>query len=156
MNAENAVFKAVIDSSSVEIPQGMIDREIESLKADYKQRLQYQGIDWDTFVKSQGDDFEKNMVDDATTRIKNSLIIDKISKEADVKVEQADFQNKIGQMAGAYGVGPQELLKQFGQNPDFLSSLSQQIVNDKVREFLLDNNNIEYVEVKSEEQKVEA
>ena len=100
--------------------------------------------------------FEKNMVDDATTRIKNSLIIDKISKEADVKVEQADFQNKIGQMAGAYGVGPQELLKQFGQNPDFLSSLSQQIVNDKVREFLLDNNNIEYVEVKSEEQKVEA
>ena len=59
-------------------------------------------------------------------------------------------------MAGAYGVGPQELLKQFGQNPDFLSSLSQQIVNDKVREFLLDNNNIEYVEVKSEEQKVEA
>ena len=156
MNAENAVFKAVLDSSSVEIPQGMIDREIESLKADYKQRLQYQGIDWDTFVKSQGDDFEKNMVDDATTRIKNSLIIDKISKEADVKVEQADFQNKIGQMAGAYGVGPQELLKQFGQNPDFLSSLSQQIVNDKVREFLLDNNNIEYVEVKSEEQKVEA
>ena len=156
MNAENAVFKAVIDSSSVEIPQGMIDREIESLKADYKQRLQYQGIDWDTFVKSQGDDFEKNMVDDATTRIKNSLIIDKISKEADVKVEQADFQNKIGQMAGAYGVGPQELLKQFGQNPDFLSSLSQQIVKDKVREFLLDNNNIEYVEVKSEEQKVEA
>lgn len=82
------------------------------------------------------------------TRIKNSLIIDKISKEADIKVEQADFQTKIAQMAGAYGVGPQDLLKQFGQNPDFLSSLSQQIVNDKVRDYLLANNNIEYVEVK--------
>ena len=59
-------------------------------------------------------------------------------------------------MAGLYGVGPQELLKQFGQNPEFISSISQQIVNDKVREFLFANNKIEYVEVKPEDNKVEA
>lgn len=153
VNAENAVFKSIVESASVEIPQGMINREVESLKADYKQRLSYQGINWEDFVKSQGDEFEKTLAEDAMTRIKNSLIIDKISKEADIKVEQADFQTKIAQMAGAYGVGPQDLLKQFGQNPDFLSSLSQQIVNDKVRDYLLANNNIEYVEVK---EKVEA
>ena len=84
------------------------------------------------------------------------LLIDKISKEADVKVEQNDFQEKLSQMAGLYGVGPQELLKQFGQNPEFISSISQQIVNDKVREFLFANNKIEYVEVKPEDNKVEA
>ena len=153
VNAENAVFKSIVESASVEIPQGMINREVESLKAEYQQRLSYQGINWEDFVKSQGDEFEKTLAEDAMTRIKNSLIIDKISKEADIKVEQADFQTKIAQMAGAYGVGPQDLLKQFGQNPDFLSSLSQQIVNDKVRDYLLANNNIEYVEVK---EKVEA
>ena len=48
------------------------------------------------------------------------------------------------------------MLKQFGQNPDFLSTLSQQIVNDKVRNFLVDNNKIEYVEVDSNKEKVEA
>ena len=153
VNAENAVFKSIVESASVEIPQGMINREVESLKADYQQRLSYQGINWEDFVKSQGDEFEKTLAEDAMTRIKKSLIIDTISKEADIKVEQADFQPKIAQMAGAYGVGPQDLLKQFGQNPDFLSSLSQQIVNDKVRDYLLANNNIEYVEVK---EKVEA
>lgn len=156
MNAENAVFKAVIDDSSVEIPQSMIDREVSSLKEEYRQRMAYQGIDWDNFVKSQGDDFESSLIEDASARIKNSLIIDKISKEADVKVEQNDFQEKLGQMAGLYGVGPQELLKQFGQNPEFISSISQQIVNDKVREFLFANNKIEYVEVKPEDKKVEA
>lgn len=156
MNAENAVFKAVIDASSVEIPQSMIDREVSSLKEEYRQRMAYQGIDWDNFVKSQGDDFESSLIEDASARIKNSLIIDKISKEADVKVEQNDFQEKLGQMAGLYGVGPQELLKQFGQNPEFISSISQQIVNDKVREFLFANNKIEYVEVKPEDKKVEA
>lgn len=156
VNAENAVFKTVVDSSSVSIPQAMIDREVESLKADYQQRLAYQGIDWNSFLQSQGEDFEKNLAIDAAIRIKNSLIIDKVSKEVDIKVEQADFQTKISQMAAAYGVTPQDLMKQFGQNPDFLSTLSQQIVNDKVRDYLLSNNNIEYVEVKSDKKAVEA
>ncbi len=158
VNAENSVFKTVIDASSVEIPQGMIDREVESLKADYRQRLSYQGIDWETFMKSQGseEEFNSTLIEDAKNRIKNTLVIDKISKEIDVKIEQADFQSKISQMSGVYGVNPQDLLKQFGQNPDFLSSLSQQIVNDKVRDFLVSNNNIEYIEVSSDKLTVEA
>lgn len=156
INAENTIFKSVSDSTSVEIPQSMIDREVASLRADYQQRLSYQGIDWNTFIQSQGEEFNANMIEDAKARIKNSLIIDKISKEAEIKVEQADFQGKLSQMAGAYGVAPQELMKQFGQNPDFLTTLSQQIVNDKVREYLVSNNNIEYVEVKADKEAVEA
>ena len=156
VNAENTVFKSVVDSTSVEVPQTMVDREVASLKAEYQQRLAYQGVNWEEFLKSQGEAFEKSLAEEASMRIKNSLIIDKISKEVEIKVEQADFQTKLAQMSGAYGVAPQELLKQFGQNPDFLSSLSQQIVNDKVREFLLSNNTIEYVEVKADKEKVEA
>lgn len=156
--AENAVFKQVIESSSVEIPQRMIDREVESLKADYKQRLSYQGIDWDTFMKSQGneEEFNNTLVEDAKTRIKNSLIIDKIAKEEKVSVEQSDFAGKLDQLAAAYGMAAQDMLKQFGQNPDFLQTLSQQIVNEKVRTFLVDNNKVEYVEVKPNKESVEA
>ena len=156
VNAENTVFKSVVDSTSVEVPQSMVDREVASLKSEYQQRLAYQGVNWEEFLKSQGEAFEKSLTEEAEMRIKNSLIIDKISKEVEIKVEQTDFQTKLSQMSAAYGVAPQELLKQFGQNPDFLSSLSQQIVNDKVREFLLSNNTIEYVEVKADKEKVEA
>lgn len=156
--AENVVFRSVIDSSSVEIPQRMVDREVASLKHDYQQRLAYQGIDWNTFIQSQGseEEFTNTLVEDAKARIKNSLIIDKISKEEKISVEQADFSEKFSQMAGAYGVGPQDLVKQFGQNPDFIQSLSQQIVNDKVRNFLVDNNKVEYVEVEADKEAVEA
>ena len=149
VNAENTVFKSISDATTVNIPQGMIDREVASLRSEYQQRLSYQGVDWNKFVQSQGADFDKNLVQDATMRIKNSLIIDKISREVDIKVEQSDFQTKISQMAGAYGVQPQELVKQFNQNPNFVSSVSQQIVNEKVRDFLLNNNKIVYVEQKS-------
>ena len=48
-------------------------------------------------MEAAAEEFNKNIVQDATVRIKNSLIIDKISKEIDVKVEQNDFQQKISQ-----------------------------------------------------------
>ncbi len=151
-SAENVIFRTVYDSTEVNIPDRMINREVNSLVNEYRQRVSYQGGKWEDFIKSQGGETElrNRLIEEAKTRIKNSLIIDKISKEEKISVEQSDFSDKINQVSAAYGVTPQDMLKQFGQNPDFLQSLSQQIVNDKVRAFLLSNNNVEYVEVKSE------
>lgn len=155
---EAAVFKSVVESTEVAIPQRMIDREIESLKNEYQQRLAYQGMDWKTFVDAQGGEeaFAKTLQEDAKARIKNSLIIDKIAKDENISVEQSDFSEKLSQMASVYGVEPQQMLKQFSQNPEILSSLSQQIINDKVRDFLVNNNNIEYVEITTDKEAVEA
>ena len=156
-SAENAVFKSIVDSTSVEIPQRMVDREVSSLKADYQQRLSYQGMDWTKYVEAQGGEAKLNetLAEEAKLRIKNSLIIDKISKEEKISVEQKDFTEKLSQLSMVYGVTPDQLVKQFGQNPEFLTTLSQQVINDKVRNFLVENNKFEYVEIASKE-KVEA
>lgn len=144
-NTENEIFKAVIDAAKVDIPQSMIDREVESLKADYKQRLAYQGIDWDALVKAQGgeDHLVETLVEDATKRIKNSLVIDKIAKIEEIKLEQKDLEQKFAELAAMYGMGQQDVLKQIGQNPEMLGSLSQQAMNDKVRDYLVANNKVE-------------
>ena len=143
-NSENEVFKTVIDSAKVEIPQSMIDREANSLREEYKQRLAAQGINWEALVKSQGEDqLLKNLNDDALVRIKNSLVIDKIAKEENLKLEQKDIETKFAQLGAAYGLKPQDLIKQIGQNPEVLASISQQAMNDKVRDFLMENNKVE-------------
>ncbi len=145
-NSENEVFKAVIEAAKVDIPQSMIDREVESLKADYKQRLAYQGIDWDALVKAQGEDhLVETLKDDALNRIKNSLVIDKIAKTESIKLEQKDIENKFAELAAIYGMTQQDVLKQLGQNPEMFASISQQAMNDRVRDFLVENNNVEIV-----------
>lgn len=142
-NSENEVFKAVIDSAKVDIPQSMVDREANSLREEYKQRLATQGIDWDALVKAQGEDeLLKNLADDALVRIKNSLVIDKIAKEENLKLEQKDLEQKFSQLGMAYGLKPQDLVKQLGQNPEIIASISQQAMNDKVRDFLMENNKV--------------
>lgn len=145
-NAENEVFKAVIEAAKVDIPQSMIDREVESLKADYKQRLAYQGIDWDALVKAQGEDhLVETLKDDALNRIKNSLVIDKIAKTESIKLEQKDIEKKFAELAAMYGMTQQDVLKQLGQNPEMFASISQQAMNDRVRDFLVENNKVEIV-----------
>lgn len=146
VNAENAVFKKVIDNASVEISERMIDREAESLLAEYKNRLAGQGVSWEMLIKTQNEDeIMKSIREDATSRIKNSLVIDKIAKEEKITLGQEDITKKFSELAAAYGVSQQEIVKQISQNPEILSSLSQQAMNDKVRDFLMKNNKIEYV-----------
>lgn len=154
-NSENEIFKNIIEAAQVEIPQSMIDREVQSLKADYKQRLAYQGINWDDLVKAQGgvDHLEETLLVDAKNRIKNSLVIDKIAKVENIKLEPKDLEQKFTELATMYGMQQQDVLKQLGQSPEMLGSISQQALNDKVRDYLVANNKVELVAPK---EKVEA
>lgn len=146
INSENEIFKAVIDAAKVDIPQTMIDREAHSLREEYKQRLAAQGINWESLVKAQGEDeLLKNLTEDAKVRIKNSLVIDKIAKDENIKLEQKDLEHKFAELGMAYGLKPQDLVKQLGQNPEIIASISQQVMNDKVRDFLMQNNKVELV-----------
>ena len=151
INAENAVFKKAIDGASVDISERMIEREAQSLLAEYKNRLAAQGVSWEMLLKTQSEDeIMKTIHEDAKSRIKNSLVIDKIAKEEKITLAQEDIAQKFNQLGAAYGLSQQDIIKQISKTPEILSSLSQQAMNDKVKQFLMDNNKIEYVEPKEE------
>ncbi len=145
-NSENEIFKAAIANAKVEIPQSMIDREAQSLLAEYKNRLAAQGISWEMLTKAQGEkELLDNLNEDAKTRIKNSLVIDKIAKVEKIELERADLDKKFTELSAAYRISQQDLYKQISKNPEILSSMSQQAMNDKVRDFLLQNNTVNIV-----------
>lgn len=148
-NSENAIFEKVIEAAKVEIPQAMIEREAETLTNDYKQRLQSQGLSWEDVEKSQGgENLTETIKEDAKNRIKNSLVIDKIAKEENIKLDPQDLHKKFSQLGAAYGMNQADLMKQLGGNPEIIASLSQQALNDKVRDFLMEKNTVELVESK--------
>lgn len=142
--SENEVFKTVVDSAEVNISDTMIQREVNSLKAEYKNRLAAQGINWDNIVKTQGEDkLTENLTADAKTRIKNSLVIDKIAKEEKIAIGYDDLEKEMRKLGALYGMQAKDVLQQFGKNPEFLTSISQQAMNSKVRDFLMENNTVE-------------
>lgn len=153
--SENAVFEKVVEAASVDIPETMIEREAESLTNDYKQRLQAQGLSWDAVEKTEGKEKLADTIrEDAKFRIKNSLVIGKIAQEENIKLEPKDIHAKFNQLSAVYGLKQEDLMKQMGKNPEIIASLSQQALNDKVRDFLMEKNSINFV--KPQKQKVES
>lgn len=148
-NSENAIFQKVIEAATVEIPQTMIDREAESLVNDYRQRLMAQGLSWEAVEKAQGTtNLLETLKEEAKVRIKNSLVIDHIAKVENIKIEPMDLSKKLTQLGAAYGMSQADMMKQVGKNPDLFTSLSQQALNDKVRDFLMQKNSVELVSAK--------
>lgn len=144
-NSENAIFEKVLDGVKVDIQESMIEREAQSLLEEYKQRLAAQGFNWEEAVKSQGQDtILAELKAEALVRIKNSLVIDKIAQEENLKVEHEDIEAKLKEIEMSYRMDRNDLIKQLRENPAIFTSLSQQALNEKVVKFLSENNKVEF------------
>ena len=140
-NSEKAIFEKIVGDAKVEIQQSMIDREADQLVEEYKQKLQMQGFTWEQAVEAQGyDEIMKSLKEDAAVRVKNSLVIDKIAKEENITVSQADFTDKLNELSRMYQIDTATMVKQLSQTPGVFNALSQQALNEKVTQFLVDNN----------------
>ncbi len=142
-NSEKAVFEKVVNNAKVDIQQSMIDREADQLLEEYKQKLQMQGFTWDQAVEAQGyDNIMNSLKEDAAVRVKNSLVIDKIAKEENITVSQSDFGAKLAELSRMYQIDTTTMIKQLSHTPGVFNALSQQALNEKVTQFLSENNTI--------------
>ena len=63
-------------------------------------------------------------------------------------LEPSDFDNKIQSLAVMYQMDHETFTKYMLQNPAMLNGLSQQVLNEKVMEFLAENNTVNFVDKK--------
>lgn len=150
-NAEKVIMDTIHENTEVDIHDGMIHREADSLLEEYKQKLKSQGFTWEQAVDAQGiDKIMETINDDALFRIKNSLIIDKIAREEKIYVDQASLSAKLDSLSAMYQMDKETFAKYMFQNPGMMNSISQQILNEKVIKFLVDNNTANFVKAKKE------
>ena len=135
----------VTGDAKVEIQQSMIDREADQLAEEYKQKLSMQGFSWDQAVEAQGyDNIMNSLKEDAAMRVKNSLVIDKIAKEENLVVSQAEFGAKLSEIGRMYQMDTPTMIKQLSQTPGVFNAISQQALNEKVTQFLAENNTVKF------------
>ena len=143
--SEKAIFEKVVENAKVDIQPTMIDRETDMLIEEYKQKLQMQGFTWEQALQAQSyDEIRNGLREDAQVRVKNSLIIDAIAKAENINVEQADFTSKLVELSRMYQMDTKTLVGQLSQTPGAINALSQQALNEKVTQFLADNNTVNY------------
>ncbi len=153
---ENAVINAIVDNSSADIPEVLVESYLDDMFRDFSLRLQYQGMKIEDYFKYMGiseADWRKDNHDRALRGALTRLCLEEIIKREGITATDEEAEAKYAESMPE----PKEGEK---RKPDEreISYLKDSIVMDKLLDFLLDNAVIEEAkeapkEKKSKEQK---
>lgn len=139
---EEAVIDAAVANAIVDIPEVMINREIDNMLKDLEMRLKYQGLDLKTYYEytnSTEASVKEYMKESAEKRVKTDLVLDKIAKVENIEATEEELQNKAAELAKQYG--PKDVEKTakiiFDAQKDYLKL---DIINEKVIKLLVDSS----------------
>jgi trigger factor len=129
---EENVLKEVVAASSVEIPRVMVDKEVDHMVDDYAQRIRYQGLEIEQYLKYVGqtmEDFRKGFDDMASVRVKTQLVVEAVGKTEKISSTDEEVEEEIARMASMYGMQPDELKGRI--NPGEDGFLRENVVSRK-------------------------
>ena len=147
---EEAVLKAVCEDSKLDIPSGMIELEIDNMLKDFEQRLSYQGLNLEQYLKMIGkteEEMRKEYEPQAIEAIKSRLVLEAIMKAEKIEASEEEIKAKMEEMAKSYGKDVEELSK----NENLKNYLAEGIKSEKALEFIV--NNAKVTEKKKETKK---
>ncbi|MBE7067871.1 MAG: trigger factor [Clostridiales bacterium] len=138
---ENSILEAISANTEVEIPQAMIDREIDSLVQKFEYQLMYQGLklqDYLEFLKTTMADFRKNYEEQAKKNVTSQLIISQLIKEENIEATEEEVDAKIAEQAKAVEKETEEYKK--GMDPRQFDYIRSDIIITKLFDMLKANN----------------
>ena len=142
---ENNIVKAISDASEVEIPDAMIENQMDIMvrNAEYRLGMQYGGMKLADYLKYMGgtmEQFREGYRAQALDVVKSQLVIDKIIREEAIKAEDAEIDARIAELAEKAGKPLEEYKKDVDESQR--EYLANDIVINKLFDFLKANNNM--------------
>ena len=140
---ENDMIEAIAKNSKVEIPQCMIDNQIEDMINEFETRLQYQGLKAEDYYKYTGmkrDDLKTQYKDMAEKNVLFRLTLDALLKAIKVPVSDEEINDKIAEMAKQAGRTVEEYSKYI--NDEYRNYIRNDLITTKLFEYLKNNNTI--------------
>lgn len=133
---ENQAMDKLVENTEVVIPESMIETEINQMIEQFAGNLSYQGLSIEKYCEYMGttlDAFKETLKPQAEKDVKLKLALEYVAKAEDVKVEEADIDAKVKELAEQYG----------SENGDSL--LKNENVRNYMREKLMQENTLKLI-----------
>ncbi len=138
-NKEEALLNELLNQVEADLPETMIEREVEYMVTQTAMQLQQQGIDIKRLLnKDTIPMLKERSRPDAIERIKRTLALGEVAKQESIKVEEDELNTKV-----------QELLTELaGRDIDMdrlRSAVEEDLLKEKIMDWLIANSTIELV-----------
>ncbi|KIL20616.1 trigger factor [Bacillus sp. FSL K6-3312] len=134
---EELVEKAS-ENAEADIPQAMVDTELDRMMKEFEQRLQMQGMNLELYFQFSGQDenaLKEQMKEDAAKRVKSNLTLEAIAAAENLQVSDEEVEEELSKMAEAYNM-PIENIKQAIGSTD---AMKEDLKVRKAIDFLVEN-----------------
>ena len=140
--AEHKVRDEVVElaaaNAEIDIPEAMIDTELDRMVREFEQRLSQQGMNLELYYQFTGTDADKlkeQMKEDAQKRVRINLVLEAIIEAENIEVTEEEVTAEVEKMAEMYGM-PVDAIKQALGSVD---ALAEDLKVRKAVDFLVEN-----------------
>lgn len=136
----NAVIGKVMENATVEIPEAMIERQIDSMIRNFEARLAQQGLKLADFMKYTGQDeksFRGQYRDQAEKSVRANLVLEAIENVENFEVSDEEIDAEIEKFAKQIGQSVEEFKKNLTEGDR--EYFKADVIRDKAVKFLCDN-----------------
>lgn len=140
---ETKLVDKISDNATVVVPKIMVDEQVDAMIENMKQRMQYQGLQFEDYLKyinSNLEDFKKSQRIEAEKIVKTRLVLEAIVKAEKIEVSEKDLKEKIEEIAKKQNKTFDEINKLL--NDHYKEHMLNDLLVDKLLNFLTENNNI--------------
>ena len=121
MDAENKYIDKILEEVSkqveVDIPEAMVNEEIDRLKKRFEENMRMQGVSLDLyyqFTKSTEADLRNQLEKEAYSNVLYRLMLEKIIEDEKIEVTDEDAEKEAEELAEKYQVSKEQFLSEFG------------------------------------------
>lgn len=117
------LIEKVTENAEVDIPDSMIETELDHMMREFEQRLQMQGMTMENYFQFSGQseyELKEQMRNDAEKRVKTNLTLEAILEQEELEVTEEDIDKELDEMASLYNMEKDQLVGMLGGNADVL------------------------------------
>lgn len=103
----NSLVEKISEGTEVEVPNAMVETQINNMLMELNYQLQYQGLQLEQLLQMTGrsmEDLRNEKREEATKLVKSSLILEAIAKAENVEVSEAEVEAEVEKMAKMYNM----------------------------------------------------
>ena len=136
------VVDAVVEGVNFEIPEAIVEREIQFQINRFAQQLQMQGMSLNHYFEMTGQNIEKmreSIKESAEKSVKRDLVLNEIAKAEKVEATEEEVNAELDRTALMYGMDREGLIaevRKSGNYARFIDDIKYQIVNRKTVDLL--------------------
>lgn len=118
---ENRVVDKVVENAAMEIPDQMIEEQINGMINDYARRMESQGLSFEQYMQYTGmtiDKIAEQMRPQAVKRIQTRLVLEAVVKAENIQVDDEALEAQIQKMANAYKMEVEQIKNLLGDGQE--------------------------------------